>query len=130
MEVISKTGQITTAISGKRQSDQQKPGKDSILKAPELVPDTAGASLTIEPVVGPDGWTLDATVSFIYQGTTDGGKTPLSIRFDGTTTLWDNYPQILQLVEATGDTPAYALILRVTIALPSTWPVREAQQRN
>ncbi len=130
MEVVSRSGLTATATSGTGKAIASKPDtENSKVKAPELPHDASGSSFAIEPIVGPDGWTIDATLSFRHQGVIGENK-PLNISYDGGATLWDNYPQILQLVEATESTPAYAVILRITIALPSTWPVRETRSQD
>lgn len=129
MEVISKSGLTVSAASGASKANTTQPDtEDSKVKAPELPADALGSSFAVEAIVGPDGWTIDAMLSFRHQGVIGEKNTPLNISYDGGTTLWDSYPQILQLVEATEGKPAYAVILRITIALPSTWPIRETRQ--
>ena len=126
MKIISKSGQTVTGTLGVGQDSVVKKADDQrILSAPTLAPDRKGSSAMFETVVGPDGWTIDARVSFRFRGTVAKTEPPLELTFDGHTTLWDGYPQVLQIFETGPGRPTYALILRVTLAMPSSWPMHE-----
>lgn len=108
--------------SGARVSGATLNGKDSGKEA-NLPPDAMGSACEIETVVGPDGYTMDSNLAFQFRGMVGADQSPLNIRYSGTASLWDSHTQILQITSATEKTPAYALLLRVTTVMPSTWPV-------
>lgn len=108
--------------SGARVSGATLNGKDSG-KDSNLPPDAMGSACEIETVVGPDGYTMDSNLAFQFRGMVGANQSPLNIRYSGTASLWDSHTQILQITSATEKTPAYALLLRVTSVMPSTWPV-------
>lgn len=108
--------------SGMRVTGAAANGKDSGNDA-KLPPDAMGSICEIETVIGPDGYTMDSNLSFQFRGMAGANKLPLNIRYSGSASLWDSHTQILQIVSATEKAPAYALLLRVTTVLPSTWPL-------
>lgn len=126
LEIVSRSGRTATGRRGAGPPSIQEKIADQLPStAPDLAPDAEGCSALIETIVGPDGWTLESRVSFRFRGPFSTTEPPLDLTFNGETTLWDGYPQVLQIIETGPDRPSYALILRVTLAMPSSWPMHE-----
>lgn len=111
-------GQKSVSVSALK-SDTTGPAS---IKAPDLPPSAEGNTCALQIVVGPDRRTIDANLSFRLRSVLPGSKEPLTIQFDGSTTVQDGYPQVLQIVEPTENGPAYALVLRITGVLAETTP--------
>jgi len=89
-----------------------------------LPPGMLGSAFEIEPIVGADGVEIDVTLSFQYRGKPLGLATPIDVKYEGMTTLWNGRPQILQVSPLGDDGRLYALLLRITMVWPSTEQVR------
>ena len=123
-EVPVKSGLIGEFVSSTGPVPSARPLGD-VLKCREIGPNDAGISCAIEPTVGPDGYTFDATISFRYQSPTDESGKKITLVFDGSTPLFDRQPQILQSTLTDPENAGYAIILRSTLALPNSVPVSE-----
>lgn len=116
LEVISKTGMRGT---GSVKSGAPVPGSAS------FSPEAKVFSAEVEIVVGPDGDSMDATVSVQFQGKADGFSQPLNVDFGGSTSLWTGKPQVLQVYQAGPVDPSYVLVMRSTISWPDRAPVKK-----
>ena len=107
MEIRTRSGETVKARNSTGIIPQEN-GETGPVKAPEMQPNDIGASCAIESILGPDGSTIDCTLSFRFQSPKEKGAAPLAITYNGSSTLWDGQPQILQYLDGSGDGTAYA----------------------
>jgi len=123
-EVIVQTGLMGEFVSSTGQVPASHPrGND--LKCREMGPNDAGISCAIEPTAGPDGYGINATISFRYQSPNDESGKKTTLVFEGSTLLFDRQPQILQYSVTGPENTGYAIVLRSSLALPNLLPTSE-----
>jgi len=123
LQFANKTGRISEISSGGSVSSIGSGTKPPVL--PSGVPSSVGR---VETVIDPSGTLIDVTASFLHRSP-DGQE----LRYEGSVTLKDGYPQVLQVVSAGKKTnddrlSGRAIILRSTIT--GAGPQAPADQKS
>lgn len=136
--ILTKSGQ-QTRTTAKYSDPREKPTASNSLHAEagnteayhSLQPGEAGIFLAVEPVLGPDGRTIDLNVEYRYRAQARGGP-----QWEVTTsvTATDRQPIIVQVapvapeVTDAGPSLARALVLRAVVETPG--PLKEHAERH
>lgn len=128
LEILSKTGQFASAATLSNEGEATVDKGGARPRAPAIKLGQSGASCEIESILGPDGYMIDSSISFRYQG--EAEKKPLKILYEGSSTFYDGHPQVLQCFEDAQSGETYAVVMRVMSAFLDTRPRRDSQAGN